>query len=71
MDAMSWIIATDSDGYWGKSFGADGVTFVRANAYQFSTAELAATRIAELEAAGDPHKYHVQPQPPGRSRPRY
>lgn len=68
MDSTSWIIATDAGSYWGKSFGADGVTFVRANAYQFGTRELAAARIAELVAAGDVRAYHVEALPPGRKR---
>jgi hypothetical protein len=70
MDSMSWIIATDSGSYWGRSFGADGATFVRANAYQFASRELAAARIAELVAAGDTRAYHVEALPPGR-RSRY
>lgn len=70
MDSMSWIIATDSEGYWGTSFGAEGVTFVRANAYQYATPELAAGRIAELVAAGDTRNFHVKAHLPGR-RTRY
>jgi hypothetical protein len=68
MDSMSWIIATDAGSYWGKSFGADGVTFVRANAYQYTSRELAAAKIAELSAAGDAREYHVEALPPGRKR---
>ena len=70
MDSTSWIIATDTGSFWGKSWGADGVTFVRANAYHFATAESAATRIAELAASGDARSYHVEGVPPGR-RSRY
>jgi hypothetical protein len=70
MDSMSWIIATDSGSYWGKSFGADGVTFVRANAYQYASPELAASRIDELVAGGDSRTYHVEVSLPTR-RSRY
>lgn len=70
MDSMSWIIATDSGSYWGKSFGADGVTFVRANAYHYASPELAAVRIGELAAGGDTRAYHVETSPPTR-RSRY
>jgi hypothetical protein len=70
MDSMSWIIATDAGSYWGKSFGADGVTFVRANAYLFASPELAAARIDELAAGGDTRAYHVEMSPPTR-RSRY
>jgi hypothetical protein len=70
MDSLSWIIATDSGSYWGKSFGADGVTFVRANAYHYASPELAAGRIHELAAGGDTRTYHVVPTPPAR-RARY
>ena len=70
MDSMSWIIATDSGSYWGKSFGADGVTFVRANAYQYASPELATSRINELVAGGDSRSYHVELSPPTR-RSRY
>ena len=68
MDSTNWIIATDAGSYWGKSFGKDGVTFVRANAYHYASVELAAARIAELVAAGDSHAYHVEPLPPARRR---
>jgi len=68
MDSMSFIIATDSGGFWGRSFGADGVTFVRSNAYKYDTVELAASGIADLTAAGDPRSYHVEALPPGRRR---
>ena len=68
MDSMSWIIATDAGSYWGRSFGADGVTFVRANAYQYDSPELAAAQIAELAATGDTRDYHVEALPPGRKR---
>lgn len=70
MDSMSWIIATDSGSYWGRSFGADGVTFVRANAYRYASPELAAVRIDELAASGDTRAYHVEMSPPTR-RSRY
>ena len=68
MDSTSFIIATDSGGFWGRSFGADGVTFVRSNAYKFDSVELAAARIAELAASGDTRSYHVEALPPGRRR---
>lgn len=68
MDSTSFIIATDSGGYWGKSFGADGVTFVMANAYKYDSPALASARIAELAAAGDTRSYHVEALPPGRKR---
>lgn len=68
MDSMSFIIATDSGSYWGRSFGSDGVTYVRSNAYKFATPELAAARIAELAAAGDARAYHVEALPPARKR---
>jgi hypothetical protein len=70
MDSMSWIIATDSGSYRGKSFGADGVTFVRANAYRYDSPELAAACIDELAAGGDTRAYHVEMSPPTR-RSRY
>ena len=66
MDSTSWIIATDSGSYWGRSFGADGVTFVRANAFQYASAELAAAQIAALAASGDTRAYHVEVLPPRR-----
>jgi len=68
MDSTSWIIATDAGSYWGKSFGKDGVTFVRANAYQYASRELATAQIAELVAAGDSHTYHVEASGPVRKR---
>ncbi|WP_034263694.1 hypothetical protein [Actinospica robiniae] len=68
MDSTSFIIATDTGGFWGRSFGADGVTFVRSNAYKFDSVELAAARIAQLAAAGDTRSYHVEALPPGRRR---
>jgi hypothetical protein len=68
MDSTSFIIATDSGGFWGRSFGADGVTFVRSNAYKFDSAELAAAHITELAASGDTRAYHVEQLPPGRKR---
>lgn len=68
MDSTSFIIATDSGSFWGRSFGADGVTYVRSNAYKFDSPELAAARIAELVAAGDTREYHVEALPAGRRR---
>lgn len=68
MDSTSFIIATDSGGFWGRSFGADGVTYVRSNAYKYDSSELAAAFIAELVAAGDVRSYHVEALPPGRRR---
>jgi hypothetical protein len=68
MDSTSFIIATDSGGFWGKSFGADGVTYVRSNAYKYDSPELAAACIAELVAGGDSRSYHVEALPPGRRR---
>lgn len=68
MDSTSWIIATDAGSYWGRSFGKDGVTFVRANAYQYASVELATARIAELVASGDSHSYHVEVSSPNRRR---
>ena len=66
--SASWIIATGSEGYRGRSFGADGVTYVQANAYRFDSPELAAARIAELVAAGDTRVYRVEAAPTGRRR---
>lgn len=68
MDSTTFIIATDSGGFWGRSFGADGVTFVRSNAYKYDSVELAAACIAELTASGDARAYHVEILPPGRRR---
>jgi hypothetical protein len=68
MDSTNYIIATDAGGFWGRSFGADGVTFVRSNAYKYDSVELAAARIADLAAAGDTRVYHVEALPPGRRR---
>jgi hypothetical protein len=68
MDSTSWIIATDTGSYWGKSFGKAGVTFVRANAFQYDSQELAAAQIAELVAAGDARSYHVEASTPNRRR---
>ncbi|HTJ71685.1 MAG TPA: hypothetical protein VL551_29365 [Actinospica sp.] len=68
MDSTSFIIATDSGSFWGRSFGADGVTYVRSNAYKFDSPELAAARIAELAADGDTREYHVEALPTGRRR---
>jgi hypothetical protein len=68
MDSTSFIIATDSGGFWGRSFGADGVTFVRSNAYKYDSVEQAAACITDLLAAGDTRAYHVEALPPGRRR---
>lgn len=68
MDSTSWIIATDTGSYWGRSFGKDGATFVRANAYQYDSPEVAAAAIAELVAAGDSRSYHVEASAPARRR---
>jgi len=70
MDPEDWIVATDTGSYWGRSWGADGVTFVKANAYRYSSREQASAKIAELAAAGDARDYHVEALPPGR-RSRY
>jgi hypothetical protein len=70
MDSENWIIATDTGSFWGKSWGADGVTFVKANAYRYPTRERASAKIAELTAGGDTHSYHTEEVPPGR-RSRY
>jgi hypothetical protein len=70
MDSEDWIVATDTGSYWGKSWGADGVTFVRANAYRYLSRELATAKIDELVAGGDTRDYHVEAIPPGR-RSRY
>ncbi|MBR7838680.1 hypothetical protein KDL01_35760 [Actinospica durhamensis] len=58
--ATSWIIASDSDSYWGRCWGVDGLTFVRANAYRYPTAESAAACIADLQAAGTTAVLHVE-----------
>ncbi|HEV2343189.1 MAG TPA: hypothetical protein VGS97_03785 [Actinocrinis sp.] len=68
MDSTNWIIATNTGSYWGKSFGKDGVTFVRANAYQYDSRELATAQITQLAAAGDTRDYHVEPSYPNRRR---
>jgi hypothetical protein len=68
MDPTSFIIATDSGSYWGRSFGADGLTYVRSNAYKYDSPEQAAARIVELAAGGDTRAYHVEALPPGRKR---
>jgi hypothetical protein len=60
MDCEDWIIATDSGSYWGRSWGADGVTFVRANAHRYPSHEQATAKIAELAAHGDERAYHVE-----------
>jgi hypothetical protein len=70
MDPENWIIATNTGSYWGKSWGADGLTYVRANAYCYSSREHAAKMIAQLVASGDERDYHVEALPPGR-RSRY
>lgn len=70
MDSQSWIIATDSGSYRGTSFGADGVTFVLANAHRYASPELAAACIDELAAGGDTRSYHIEVSPPKR-RSRY
>ena len=66
MDSENWIIATDSGSYWGRSWGADGVTFVRANAHRYPSHEKAASKIAELAESGDVRAYHVEQVGPGR-----
>ena len=68
MDSTSFIIATDSGSFRGKSFGVDGVTYVRSNAYTYDSPELAAAHIAELAALGDTRAYHVEALPPRRKR---
>ncbi|HET9173004.1 MAG TPA: hypothetical protein VFN97_26490 [Actinospica sp.] len=68
MDSTSFIIATDSGSFRGRSFGADGVTYVRSNAYKYDSPELAAACIAELTAAGDTRAYHIEALPAGRRR---
>ena len=65
--ATSWIIASDSDSYWGRCWGVDGMTFVRANAYRYSSPERAAACIADLAAAGSTAALHVE-ELPGRRR---
>jgi hypothetical protein len=62
----SWIVASDSNSYWGKSWGADGLTFVRANAYRYSSPDSAAACIAELRAAGNTVALHIEELPAGR-----
>ncbi len=62
----SWIIASDSESYWGRCWGVDGLTFVRANAYRYSTRESAAACIADLNAAGAPAALHVEELPARR-----
>jgi hypothetical protein len=62
----SWIVASNSESYWGKSWGADGMTYVRANAYRYSSPDSAAACIAELKAAGSKVALHVEELPAGR-----
>jgi hypothetical protein len=64
--SASWIIATDSGSYWGRSWGADGITFVKANAYRYDSPELAAQRIGELKAKDGTRTFHVEELPPGK-----
>jgi hypothetical protein len=64
--ATSWIIATDAGSYWGKSWGADGITFVKANAYRYTSRENAAKCIAELAGTEHARAFHVEELPPGR-----
>lgn len=68
MNSTSFIIATDQGSFRGRSFGADGVTYVRSNAFKYDSAELANAHIAELAAAGDTRDYHVEALPAGRRR---
>ncbi|HZP49604.1 hypothetical protein [Actinocrinis sp.] len=70
MGSEDWIVATDTGSYWGRSWGADGVTFVRANAYRYPSREQAAAKIDELVAGGDARDYHVEAIALGR-RSRY
>jgi hypothetical protein len=62
----SWIIASESGRYWGRNWGVDGLTFVRANAYRYESPDSAAACIAELRAAGNTTTLHVVELPPGR-----
>jgi hypothetical protein len=62
----SWIIASNSDRYWGKSWGVDGLTYVRANAYRYPSPDSAAACIAELRAAGNTFALRIEELPPGR-----
>jgi hypothetical protein len=64
--ATNWIIASDSESYWGRSWGVDGFTFVRANAYRYPSPETAAACIAELNAGGNTFVLHVEELPPRR-----
>lgn len=66
MDSEDWIIATDSGSYWGRSWGTEGVTFVRANAHRYDSRDQAAAKITELVAHGDERAYHVEQVGPGR-----
>ena len=52
----------------GYQHAADGVTFVRSNAYKYDSVELADACIADLTAAGDTRVFHVEALPPGRRR---
>jgi hypothetical protein len=62
----TWIIASDSDTYWGKSWGVDGLTFVRANAYRYASPDRATACITELRAAGNAGAFHIEELPAGR-----
>jgi hypothetical protein len=64
--SASWIVASDSGKYWGKAWGADGLTYVRANAYRYSSPDKAAACIAERRSAGDTAALHVEELPAGR-----
>lgn len=66
MDSDNWIIATETGSYWGKAWGADGVTFVKANAYRYASRDLARAKIAELSAGGDVREFHIMAVVPGR-----
>jgi hypothetical protein len=58
--ATSWIIASDSDSYWGRCWGVDGLTYVRANAYRYPSPTSAAKALADLNAAGGKAVLHVE-----------
>lgn len=70
MDSDSFIIATETGSYWGKAWGVDGVTFVKANAYRYASADGARAAIVQRASSGDARAYHVEAIPPGR-RARY